>query len=80
MKYLKIILTIIAILSMSIVFKLINLQTQFAFFNHNIQISINSNQQLESAISRFDTHLVEFRKQIEELNNKFFKKNNTTHQ
>ncbi len=65
MKYLNIILTIIAILLISITFHLIHLKALLTIFNQNSQATINSNNLLMNSNRRLDNTLSELRKQIE---------------
>lgn len=74
MKYLNIILTIIAILLVSISIHLINLKALLIALNQNSQSIVNSNQGMVTSNQRLENSFSGFKKEIEEFGDKFLKK------
>jgi cell division protein FtsB len=70
MRYLNIILTIIAIILLIISFHLINLKALLAIFNQNSQAIKNSNQELVDSNNRLQKSFSDSTKELEKLNNK----------
>jgi len=74
MKYLNLILTIIAILLLSTSLHLIHIKALLTALNQNYQFVIISNKAIITENQRLENSFLELRKQIEELGDKFLKK------
>jgi predicted PurR-regulated permease PerM len=73
-RYLNIILTIIAILLLSVSLHLIHLKALLTIFNQSSQAIINSNNLMINSNQRLENNLSELRKQIEKISDNYSKK------
>lgn len=76
MKYLNIILTIIAVFLIVISLRIFYCGMMLRDFNENMPMIINSNQALINADFRLETEISVLRKQLELMSDKLFLKNN----
>ena len=74
MKYLNIILTIIAIILLSITLRLIDMSALLNISNQNSQSAINSSQELINSNHRLEKSFSYFVQEIEKLNDRFLLK------
>lgn len=70
MKYLNIILTVIAVILLSLSFHLIHLKALIVISNRNNQSEIKSNQELINSSHRLEQDFSNLVKEIEKLNDK----------
>ena len=74
MKYLNIILTIIAVLLLSITLKLINISAQLNISNQNNQAALNFSQELINSNFRLERSFSSLAEEVVKLNDKFLSK------
>lgn len=74
MKYLNIILTVLAVLLLSITFKLINLSALFNISNQNNQATVNLNQELINSNHRLEKSFSNLAQEVKKINNQFLLK------
>lgn len=74
MKYLNIILTIIAMVLASISLRLFSIGILLEHLEYNSKLSINSNQALINANKHLEDEIFNLRKQVETLSASFIKK------
>ena len=75
MKYLKVILTVIAVLLLSATLHLINLKALLTIQNQNYQLVVSSNQAIMTSNQHLEDSLSELTKRIEAFNDGLLKDN-----